>query len=229
MKLFSAVSAFLLLTGCPTPPETVTNNAAPDGQPAQGQPNNPPPADGAGGDAAKAGKGGKAGKLGKSGGDAGGDAVADGGEGGGAAEPPPTGNPSGTLPSDSMIIEIQRAVEGDETPSKTQADLTGGDHITFAGTIETTTYSGALIMRVSYPPGSDDVEEAGLITALTVAEPGDFSLALPSGEELLVLEILADANSDGLPTVGERAAIYMLTGDLAPSESRSDMELKLAL
>jgi len=220
MKLFSVVGAFLLLAGCPTPPETVSNNAGGEGQPA-GQPsaNNPPPGD-AGGPPGEAGKAGK-GKAGKSG-----DAVAD---GGGTAEPPPSGNPEGNLPSDSMIIEIQRAVEGEEKPNSTQAELSAGDHITFSGKIETTTYDGALIMRVSYPPGADDAQQAGLITTHTVDKPGAFSLSLPSGEELLVLEILADANGDGMPTVGERAAIYMLTGDLSPSESRSDMEMKLAL
>jgi hypothetical protein len=161
--------------------------------------------------------------------------------------PPPTGSPAGMPdgaeppsrvpvggdPESGVIIEI-RDDEDDAniTPVSTQAELLAGSHVTFSGQVACETYQDRLIMRVTKAPGSGEVSEednSDYLTTKTLDAPGAFSIALPKSDEIMVLEILADANGDGNPTVGERAVVFMLTGDMSADVDRNNLSLSLAL
>ena len=58
-----------------------------------------------------------------------------------------------------------------------------------------------------------------------VLEAGEFSIAVPEGDDPVALELLVDINGDGLPSASEYFAVIEMAGQLIPDKSRTDLNL----
>ena len=109
--------------------------------------------------------------------------------------PVAAGTFSGTIP------------ESELTPQFTQDQLTDGYVV--KGTLDCADCPGKLLVRVLPPPPASpdeaaDLPDIQLITFQSFDQPGPFEIRVPKTLTTAVLQIVDDANSDGLPSEGER-------------------------
>lgn len=239
MPKLPLISLAFLLAGCPTPPES--DGPGGPGGPGGGPPGKEGKAGKAGGPVGPGGPGGEGGQGGQGAGGPGAGGPGAGGPGPGERAGPPEGGFGGGAPAGFMKFTQDPPPEG---PSQlSQEEVTAGSHITLKGTIKCDECEGDLIVRVQQfrefdpeelkrkeeeaaagEPGSEEVPD-GPYTSAEVSV-GEFSIAVPKGEDPLVIELLLDEDGNGIPSKGERMGIYDGGPDrLVPSADRDGIEL----
>ncbi len=103
----------------------------------------------------------------------------------------------GTFAADLPESEVQ--------PRFTQEELVDG--ATLKGTANCADCTGQLLVRALPPPPEDPSVQVGegmqLITQVAIEKVGNFSIQVPA-DAPVVLQVVDDANSDGVPSLGER-------------------------
>jgi hypothetical protein len=186
----------LFLTACPEPVATSEATMSPNA----GQQGGGTPGGGAGG-AGGAGGGGTPPTPG-GGASAPGTQGADGGGGAGGAGQLPNGVEvpvAGTFGSMVPDAELD--------PRYEQGSITGGNVV--KGTTACDDCSGKILIRVLPPPpdqGGTD-EEIHLVTTKSYDAPGPFELMIPKDYDVVVLQVVDDADANGKPSANERMGI----------------------
>lgn len=196
----------LMLAGCPTPPESPGGG---DGGAPGGGPQGGPPGGGPGGPPG-------------------------GGPGGGpeGAGPPQEGGGSatGAVPGNTVLMVSLPEGARPPTPKQTQEQVKAGEHVTFSGTITCTTCDAKMVVSVSTPAPEGEMDAAAKVVMLTSAvvdKAGDFSIAVPKGDDPVVLEVLYDEDANGGPTTGERFAVVPPTAATVADEDRAGLLVDL--
>lgn len=197
MRSTSWMTLLFFIAGCPTPPEEGPGTAPPGGPQPPGEQGAAATAGGAAGSAVPGGPAGN-----------------------------PTAGPPGAAAGGTLI-----KITGDppsETVKLDQDKVKAGEHVTISGTVKCEGCTEALVLRVTEipePGASGAPTPPALVTQLSLAAAGDFSIAVPKQDKGLVLELLVDGNGNGAPSKGERMAVLPLLDTLMPSESRSGVTI----
>lgn len=139
-------------------------------------------------------------------------------------EPPPQ-NAEPTPVKGSLLIRVERIPSKGAKAKYTQEQVKEDDHVTFSGEATCDDCEGALILRaVRFLGPNDNHSENNVITQQTV-EAGEFSIAVPEGDDPVALELLVDINGDGQPSASEYFAVIEMAGQLVPNKNRSDLNL----
>ncbi len=221
LSLMSSATLALLLVGCPSDPDA---GKAPAGKPAPAPPAaanapaaTPPPAQGQPGEAPPKG--------------AGGPPPAEGGgpgEDGGAS--PPRAQPEINPGGQSVVITLTQT-EPEKPDDGTQLQETivkKGAYVTFSGVVMCSDCEGDLLLRLRphfTPDGRPTDGMPAYVTSKVLDAAGEFSMVAEKGDHALVLELLVDANKDGVGTKGERLAVLERAGGLKPNQDVSGLEL----
>ena len=186
------------------------------------------------------GPGGEGGGPGGEGGGPGGEGGGPGGEGGGPGGEGGANNagPSGGAPSDqakgeaiskSILIQYQSDNKLDPDREQAQAEIKAGEHVTFSGVAVCDGCTETLVLRAVPFVGPDDKpDDTASYTTMSLSGAGAFSIAIPTSETPMVLELMVDADGNGIPTKGERFAVLEMGGMLIPSQDRGDLELDVS-
>jgi hypothetical protein len=232
MKKKLLLSVFTLLLACPTPPKNISNNGPagqnppnnPEGNnpdPNKNQTGNPPPqgnppeqkTDGQekpsdNPDAKDAPKQDEANKS--------------------SEQPPvdPKDNkpPEGGIITDSLLILVQR-VSNNPSSGPSQEQVMKDKHVTFSGKAVCKDCKDPLVLRVVRFIGPNANPTNNDVITLKEISTGDFSIAVPKGEESVALELLVDSDKNGIPSIGERFAVIEMGGQLIPKSNKDKLTL----
>lgn len=126
------------------------------------------------------------------------------------------GTPSTTMPADqstensagappSMGTFAADLPESEIQPRYTQEDLIEG--ATIRGLANCIDCTGQILVRALPPPPEDPSVQSNegmqLVTQVVLKKPGNFSMQVPD-QAPVILQVVDDANSDGIPSQGER-------------------------
>jgi hypothetical protein len=140
----------------------------------------------------------------------------------------------GKIIQSSIIIKINESGKGDPSVKITQDQLKEQESVAFSGELSCTGdgCSDPMILRVvpffEQKPGEKSKDEklgGGIITKKKLGGVGAFDILVPKGKKAMVLELLVDGNSDGMPSVGERFAVLERGGQLIPSKDIGELNL----
>jgi hypothetical protein len=206
MRPLISVSLCLALLGCPTPPESGTVGGN-NNQPAGGSPNPPPMVSGGSNDVQPV----------QEPGDVDDKAT--------AATYTVTSIPNDELP---VPDDVQPDSEAD------QAEVKAGEHVLFTGEVICTDCSGTLVLRVApfvpptddgSAPGNKDMENDFQPPPYRLKGAGKFSMAVPTFDGKVVLEVLDDRDGNGRPSQGEKFTVLHLQGTLTAAKNQSGLKI----
>jgi hypothetical protein len=132
------------------------------------------------------------------------------------------------------LIMLNQDVHDEPQPRQSQDEILQGDHVTLTGTLVCSGCSSeTYVARIG--PFTDPAQNSmpGVppqpITSVKLEATGAFSIAVPTSDTPIVLEVLADRNGDGLPSQGDRLAVHHEDGKLIPSANITGLQLNLTV